>query len=96
MLVELGVDVRAQADVGDDPLADVLIALLRARGIDGDGLRRVAGSTSYSLVLQSPGRDRTFWHHVGANAGFDGRDVRFDGERVLHLGYPPLLPGACP
>lgn len=92
VLVELGIDVRAQADVGNDPLAEVLVALLRARGIDGDGLRRVAGSTSYSLVLQPPGRDRAFWHHVGANAGFDGDDVRFDGESVLHLGYPPLLP----
>lgn len=92
VLVELGVGVRAQADVGDDGLADLLVALLRARGIDGDELRRVAGSTSYSIVVQPPGRDRTFWHHVGANAGFDGSAVRFDGERILHVGYPPLLP----
>jgi sugar/nucleoside kinase (ribokinase family) len=43
-------------------------------------------------VLQLPGRDRTFWHHAGANAAFTGREVNLDGVDILHLGYPPLLP----
>lgn len=92
VLVDLGVEVRAHADAGDDALADVLVARLLERGIDGSGIRRAPGATSYSIVLQAPGRDRTFWHHVGGNAAFDGRGVRFAGEALLHVGYPSLLP----
>jgi sugar/nucleoside kinase (ribokinase family) len=43
--------------------------------------------------LQLPSHDRTFWHHPGANAEFTGQEVSLDGVDILHLGYPPLLPG---
>ena len=66
-------------------------------------LRRVRGSaSSYSLVFEAPGVDRTFWHHVGSNASFDGSEVELsDGLDLVHLGYPNLLPalvadGAAP
>lgn len=91
-LLDLGVGVALCADVGDDDSADTLRALMQARGFDISGLRRTRGSTSYSVVVQPPGEDRTFWHHVGANASFDGSAVGFRGERLLHIGYPPLLP----
>jgi sugar/nucleoside kinase (ribokinase family) len=56
-------------------------------------VRRLPGrSTSYSIVLQPPGRDRSFWHHVGANAAFDGSAIELDGADLLHVGYPSLLP----
>lgn len=91
-LVALGVPVSVSADVGQDALGRVLEDLLPERGLDPAGLVRRPATTSYSLVVQAPGVDRTFWHHVGANGDFDGLDLRFDGERVLHVGYPPLLP----
>ena len=66
-------------------------------------LRQATGSTSsYSLVFEAPGLDRTFWHHIGSNALFDGREVEVTpGLDVVHLGYPNLLPalvadGAAP
>lgn len=91
-LLDLGVTVALRADVGDDGAADTLRSLMQARGFDVSGLRHTRGSTSYSVVVQPPGQDRTFWHHVGANASFDGSAVRFAAQRMLHIGYPTLLP----
>jgi sugar/nucleoside kinase (ribokinase family) len=91
-LVALGVPVSVAADLGEDTLGRVLADLVRERGLDAAGLSRRTTTTSYSVVVQAPGLDRTFWHHVGANCDFDGGDLRFDGERILHVGYPTLLP----
>jgi sugar/nucleoside kinase (ribokinase family) len=80
-------------DAGEDDLGALLETMLAARGLDTSSIRRRAGeTTSYSLVLQAPGRDRSFWHHVGANAGFDGAHLPLDGLAALHVGYPSLLP----
>jgi sugar/nucleoside kinase (ribokinase family) len=91
-LVALGVPVSVAADVGEDILGRILAELLRERGLDAAGLTRRPSTTSYSVVIQAPGVDRIFWHHVGANCDFDGVDLRFGGEQVLHVGYPSLLP----
>ncbi|PZR93304.1 MAG: carbohydrate kinase family protein [Candidatus Nephthysia bennettiae] len=92
-LAALGATVAAVGDVGDDELGAVLVHLLAERGTRTDQVRRLPGhSTSYSIVLQPPGRDRSFWHHVGANAAFDGSAVDLDGADLLHVGYPSLLP----
>ncbi|HVF74477.1 MAG TPA: PfkB family carbohydrate kinase [Acidimicrobiales bacterium] len=92
-LAALGGDVRLAADVGDDELGRLLRSLLRTQGVDATGIRPLPGcNTSYSIVVQPPGADRTFWHHVGANAHFDGRHLDLTGIDVLHLGYPTLLP----
>ncbi len=93
VLAGLGADVRLVADVGDDELGRILRAKLDGRGLDTSSLRvtRTAG-TSYSIVVEPPGVDRTFWHHVGANAGFDADRLDLAGSQALHLGYPPLLP----
>src|SRR5205823_1161954 len=44
------------------------------------------------LVLEPPGIDRSFWHHVGANAECDGTAFELTGVELLHVGYPSLLP----
>ncbi len=92
MLAALGHRVRLYADVGDDALAGPLMSLLASSGADVSGLRTTPASTSYSIVLQPSGRDRTFWHHVGANALFDGASVDLLGTELLHVGYPSILP----
>jgi sugar/nucleoside kinase (ribokinase family) len=85
--------VRLVADVGDDELGGLLLRALAAVTADASGVQPVAGAaTSYSVVLQPPGSDRMFWHHVGANAGFDGRRIDVAAGDLLHVGYPPLLP----
>jgi sugar/nucleoside kinase (ribokinase family) len=100
-LAALGVPVQLVADVGSDELGRVLIELLAVSGADSGGIARLEGRvTSYSVVVDFPGRDRTFWHHVGANAAFDGSGVierietaaRAGQEPILHLGYVTHLP----
>src|SRR6266511_2620066 len=92
-LAALGAPVQVVGDAGDDELGALLVRMLAARGATTDQGRLVPGkSTSYSLVLQPPGEDRSFWHHVGANAAFDGADLSLTGVDLLHIGYPSLLP----
>lgn len=92
-LAALGATVHAVGDAGDDELGAMLVEMLAARGTRTEGIRRLSGrSTSYSVVLQPPGLDRSFWHHVGANAAFDGSAVKLGEGALLHVGYPSLLP----
>lgn len=91
-LGELGMPVRVAADLGSDVLGETLLDVLRRRGVETSELRRTDHTTSYSIVVQPPGSDRTFWHHVGANQHFDGRSVDLDGCDLLHVGYPSILP----
>ena len=94
-LADLGVPVDVFATVGDDDLGVLLRQMVEERPGMTPRLRQVRGSaSSYSLVFESPGTDRTFWHHVGSNAFFDGSEVQpGDDLELLHLGYPNLLPG---
>lgn len=88
----LGASVLLIADIGEDPFGALLQGVLSPVS-DAVALNQVPGaSTSYSLVLQPPGRDRVFFHHVGANAQFDGTRIDPAAADLLHLGYPPLLP----
>lgn len=93
-LADLGADVTPFAFVGDDDLGALLLAHLEARGFAENHVWISPGSTtSYSLVIESPGTDRTFWHHTGANDEFDGTRVGVVDRDIVHVGYPPLLPG---
>ena len=92
-LHSLGVCVELVGDVGDDELGSSVIHMISDSGLNCQGIRRVRGAaTSYSLVFEPPGRDRAFWHHVGANRFFDGERVTPENADLVHLGYPPLLP----
>jgi sugar/nucleoside kinase (ribokinase family) len=51
-------------------------------------------ATSYSVVVEPQGVDRSFWHHTGANAAFVG-DCAVTATRLLHFGYPSLTPAMC-
>lgn len=101
VLAALGTSVGVVGDAGDDELGRTLVRLLADLGLATDRIRLLAGrSTSYTVVVQPPGRDRSFWHHVGANAEFDGAGLDgagldgagLDRADLLHVGYPPLLP----
>ena len=92
-LAAAGVPTRVCATVGNDSLGEVARRLLAEQEFDMTDVTTTAGAaTSYTIVLQLSGHDRTFWHHPGANAAFNGREVSLDGVDILHLGYPPLLP----
>ena len=93
-LAASGVPTRVCARVGDDPLGEITRRLLTEEEVDLQDVTITAGAaTSYSIVLHTPARDRTFWHHAGANAAFTGQEVNLAGVDILHLGYPALLPG---
>jgi sugar/nucleoside kinase (ribokinase family) len=93
-LAALGLPVDIVASVGDDEVGGLLLGMVRARPLMTPVLRRIHGSdTSYSIVFETPRSDRTFWHHVGTNAEFDGTEL--DGipaPDLVHVGYPSLLP----
>ena len=89
----LGVPVSVTTCIGDDALGRLVVAELEADPLLTSDVRVVAGATtSYSLVVEPAGSDRTIWHHVGANAAFTGADLDGSGCDLFHLGYPPLLP----
>jgi sugar/nucleoside kinase (ribokinase family) len=91
-LAAAGVPTRVCSRVGNDPLGEIARRLLAEHGMDLEDVTTTTAATSYSIVLQLPDHDRTFWHHPGANTVFTGREVDLDGVDILHLGYPPLLP----
>lgn len=90
----LGAPVLACALIGDDELGRYAErAVAELPGVRGRLAVRAGRDTSYSLVLEPPGADRTFWHHTGVNADFTGETVDLTGAGMLHVGYPSLLPG---
>ncbi len=95
-LGRLGVPVRLLAKVGHDHFGAVLRALYNevAPGLADDVIVAKRRPTSYSVVLQPPGVDRTFLHYPGANDTFKARNIdwsRLAGVTLLHFGYPPLM-----
>lgn len=91
----LGRRVRVAASIGDDHLGVLLERHLR--DMDPDAfIERVDEGTSYSLVFEHGGASRAIWHHVGANARFDGRRLDLRGFELVHLGYATALPGLIP
>lgn len=95
-LERLGIDAELVGLVGDDPLGDLVRTLLARRsGRSFPGVRVAPGeTTSYTLVLSRPGKDRAFLHHPGANDRFHPAEIDpslLDEGKILHFGYPPFM-----
>lgn len=95
-LHRLGTPVRLLGKIGDDLFGEEILRLLTAQGPRlAEGMICVPGEvTSYSIVINPPGVDRTFLHCPGANDTFaaDDVDVASLGEaRLFHFGYPPIM-----
>jgi len=92
----LGADFRLGmlGAIGDDQHGDLILSECERLGIDVSGVRRIPGvATSFTdAMVEREGGRRTFFHHPGANAAFDGAwvDVAGLGARILHLGAPGL------
>ncbi len=91
-LHQLGAEVTLVGKVADDIFGGAISSIL---GPLGDSLSVAKGeSTSYSVVLSAPGRDRTFLHHPGCNDTFCSDDVSSEtlsSATHFHFGYPPLM-----
>lgn len=93
-LADLGTEVRLHATVGDDELGAIVAARIDAHERLQPALEVTdRAATSYSIVVEPAGHDRTFWHHTGANDVFTGEHLAVGDADLVHIGYPPLLPG---
>lgn len=94
-LHRLGVAVRLIGKVGEDLFGDAVVSALAREGLADSMIRAHGESTSYTIVINPPGVDRTFLHCAGANETFSAGDIPYDelpGARIFHFGYPPLMP----
>src|SRR6478609_5728324 len=97
VLSRVGAEVLSFGAVGDDPIADSLLALLSREGVDVSGLvRKPEHQTSSSVIPVRPNGDRPAWHCIGANGAFTLDDLplaSLEGITHLHLGGPEFLGG---
>ncbi len=82
--------------VGRDGFGDYLLSTLHHNGVNTDNATRVdATRSSATVVLIDDAGERTFLHHVGANAETCESDIDLDvvkQARVLHWGGPAIMP----
>jgi sugar/nucleoside kinase (ribokinase family) len=91
-LAKLGVSTRLMGKIGDDLFGRAIVELL---GPHGSGMVVTPGEpTSYTVVVNLSGKDRTFIHAPGCNNTFSASDVSAEdvaGARLMHFGYPTLM-----
>ncbi len=94
-LHRLGFDVRIAGKIGDDTFGRALLGIFQAEAdhLARDMIVSPDEGTSYSIILNPPGRDRMILHSVGPNATFASADVPDEtlSTRLVHFGYPPLM-----
>jgi sugar/nucleoside kinase (ribokinase family) len=95
-LHRLGVPVRLIGKIGNDLFGQALQGLLRdeAPHLADDLVIDLTLPTSFTVVIDPPGSDRSFLHHPGANATFYASDLPRDSLEkadLFHFGYPTLM-----
>lgn len=97
-LHRLGTPVRLVGKVGDDLVGRAILEIIAGHSPSLTGTMVVVpgDSSSYTVILSSPGLDRAFLHYPGPNDTFcaaDVPDAALSGARLFHFGYPPLMRG---
>jgi sugar/nucleoside kinase (ribokinase family) len=92
----LGVPVRLIGKIGNDLFGQALGDIITHEGahLADDLVIDLTLPTSFTLIINPPGFDRTFIHHPGANDTFYASDlprVVLQGADLFHFGYPPLM-----
>jgi len=95
-LSRLGVPVRMIGKVGDDLFGMAMRDILSGEvpSAYDDLVIDSSSSTSYSIILNPPGFDRTFIHSNGANEGFYASDIPLKALQwadLFQFGYPSLM-----
>ena len=97
VLCQLGMSAAFIGCLGEDSFGDFITHNLESNGVDVSHLRRTREQSSAStVVLISEDGERSFLHHVGANALLVESDVDFDAvaqAKILHWGGPSVTPG---
>jgi sugar/nucleoside kinase (ribokinase family) len=95
-LAKLGLPVCLVGRVGRDPFGDFLLTELQRYGVDTRGVQRSAtAGTSSTMVMVHPDGERSFIHHMGANAEFCPDDIDWELIRdcaIFHLAGAYLMP----
>lgn len=99
---QLGGTAALVGRVGQDSFGDFLLRTLGQAGVNTSAvLRDPHACTSATVVMVSADGERTFLHHMGANAAIAATDLPetlLDRAQCLHWGGPsitPLLDGAA-
>src|SRR5438093_7194462 len=95
-LARLGAQVSVLGSTGDDVLGRFVADELQKNGVNVRGLKRRKGcSTSATMVLVRPDGERSFLHHLGANALLGPEDVDYsiiEECRYLHVAGALIMP----
>ena len=95
-LARMGTAARLVARVGVDPAAGVALRAARAAGVDLACVQHDETlATGLCFAAVSPGGERTFFSHRGANVGLDAPPLprAFDGAGWLHVAGHALIEG---
>ncbi|MEU8636169.1 sugar kinase [Amycolatopsis sp. NPDC048633] len=96
-LAKLGARVRSAGAVGDDPIGDLLLAMLARYGVDTSlVLRRAGVQTSASVLPIRADGSRPAFHVPGANLDYEPSEApvtEISAATHLHLGGPELMGG---
>ncbi|MFA4839040.1 MAG: carbohydrate kinase family protein [Candidatus Neomarinimicrobiota bacterium] len=95
-LHKMGIATRLIGKVGNDLFGRAIIEYFKTidLALPENIIVADSDSTSYTIVVNPPGRDRTFWHHAGCNDSFGADEVDLSdpgGARLFHFGYPPIM-----
>ena len=96
VLHRLGVPVRLIGKIGHDLIGQTLLDLLRAEAphLADDLVIDLSLPTSVTIVIDSPGSDRSFLYNPGANNTFYASDLPrpiLEGAHLFHFGNPTLM-----
>ncbi|MCS7301203.1 MAG: sugar kinase [Fimbriimonadales bacterium] len=95
-LAKLGLPVCVVGKVGHDAFGDFLVNTLQQHGVDTRGVRRSpTAATSSTMVMVHPDGERSFIHHMGANAEFRPDDIDWSlisDCAIFHLAGAYLMP----
>ncbi|MBN1248683.1 MAG: carbohydrate kinase family protein, partial [Anaerolineae bacterium] len=95
-LHRLGTPVRLVGKVGDDLIGRATLEIIRqeSASLTETMVIEPGAASSYTVILSSPGLDRTFFHFPGPNDTFCAEDVSDEvlhDAGIFHFGYPPLM-----
>jgi len=92
-LHRLGIATQLMGKVGDDLIGRGILDFIGPKLATGMIVTK-GETSSYSIVINPPGIDRTFLHCTGANDTFTAADIdasKLTGARLFHFGYPTLM-----
>jgi len=92
-LHRLGIKTQLMGKVGDDLIGRAILDFIGPTLAAGMIVAK-GETSSYTVVINPPGIDRTFLHCTGANDTFTAADINAEklaGARLFHFGYPTLM-----